>query len=121
MRHAVWVIVTGKVGVPPVGHCGYVAGLYRDGVLSDTWTDVTRCAYGTFIGYAPACTCGWSGDIRPSTPSGLQDCEQDLITGHLRDLAATQPPGGTICSQRRRSITQPRVHCVSPRFQSASA
>jgi hypothetical protein len=32
-------------------HHGYIAGRYRDGALSDTWTDVRRCAERTFITY----------------------------------------------------------------------
>jgi hypothetical protein len=123
MPHSVQVIVTGRVGVPPVdGHCGYVAGRYRDWAFSDTWTDVRRCAHGTFIGYAPACTCGWSGEIRPGTPSGLEACRQDLITDHLNDLlTAGQPVLATVSSLRARSVASPRVPCVSARFQSASA
>ena len=38
-------------------HRGYVAGRYRNGVLSDEWTDVTRCAEGTFTAFVSGC--GW--------------------------------------------------------------
>jgi hypothetical protein len=49
-------------GADPVpGHVGFLAGRYRDGAYSDVWTDVSRCAEGTFVRYAPACTCGWGG------------------------------------------------------------
>jgi hypothetical protein len=117
------VIVTGRTGAPLIdGHCGYIAGRYRDGALSDTWTDVTRCAHGTFTGYAPACTCGWSSAIQPSTPSGLQACQLTLVAEHLNNLAPARPPVlATVSSLRARSVTQPRVPCGSVRFQSASA
>ena len=54
----------------PVGHAGYLVGRYRDGAFSDAWTDVSRCAEGTFVGYAPACSCGWRGPLQPATPRG---------------------------------------------------
>jgi hypothetical protein len=110
------VIVTGRTGAPLIdGHCGYIAGRYRDGALSDTWTDVTRCAHGTFTGYAPACTCGWSGAIRPSTPSGLQACQQDLITEHLNNLVpARRPVLATVSSLRARSITNRECLAYQP-------
>lgn len=123
MPHAVRVIVTGKAGLPPVdGHRGYVAGRYRDGLLSDTWTDVTRCARDTFVGYAPACTCGWIGDLQPSTPAGLRCCRQALIAEHISNLAPAQPPVlATVSPLRARSGSQPRVACVSATFKPASA
>jgi hypothetical protein len=47
-------------------HRGYVAGRYRDGALSDIWTDVARCAERTFTAYLARCGCGWLGDPPPS-------------------------------------------------------
>ncbi len=44
-----------------VHHLAYVAGRYRDGLRSDHWTDVRRCAESTFISYSAGCSCGWSG------------------------------------------------------------
>lgn len=64
------------------GHRGYVAGRYRNGSRSDHWTDVTRCAEGTFRGYLPACTCGWEGAGRPSTPDGYQQCRLEWARQH---------------------------------------
>jgi hypothetical protein len=46
------------VEAPPAGRAGFLVGCYRNGAFSDAWTDVSRCAGGTFIGYAPACSCG---------------------------------------------------------------
>jgi hypothetical protein len=81
-------IVTGRPGRTAAHHhAGYVAGCYRDGARSDTWTDVARCARGTFVRYVPACTCGWYGSARPSTTSGFRDCQRELVTGHLGALA----------------------------------
>jgi hypothetical protein len=79
-------IVTGQPGPARHDHAVYVAGRYRDGALSDTWTDVARCARGTFTGFAPACTCGWSGDIRPGTLEGFQACQRALRHEHLSRL-----------------------------------
>lgn len=42
-------------------HLAYVAGRYRDGLRSDHWTDVRRCAESTFVGYSAGCSCGWAG------------------------------------------------------------
>lgn len=64
-------------------HRGYVAGRYRDGVLSDAWTDVTRCAERTFITYLARCGCGWLGDDHPANPDGYRACQRDLISNHL--------------------------------------
>jgi hypothetical protein len=89
MQH-VQMIVTGlPVGAPSDGHAGYVAGRYRDGALSDTWTDVARCARGTFIGYVPACTCGWTGTIQPATPGGFQISQRELRTAHIGQVSRT--------------------------------
>lgn len=44
-----------------VHHLPYVAGRYRDGLRSDHWTDVRRCAEATFVAYSAGCTCGWAG------------------------------------------------------------
>ena len=122
MQQAVRVIVTGRVGVPLIDdHCGYVAGRYRDGALSDTWTDVTRCAQGTFIGYAPACTCGWVGRIQPSSPPGLKACLQHLAAEHLSGLAAEPRTLATVSSIRPGARTAPRVPSVPPEVESVGA
>lgn len=72
-------------------HCGYVAGRYRDGALSDTWTDVTRCAERTFLAYVARCGCGWLGDPQPANPDGYYTCQHELISTHLSSCA-----GGTL-------------------------
>jgi hypothetical protein len=69
-------------GAPEV-HDGYVAGRYRDGAWSDRWTEVHRCAEGTFVGYAPACRCGWRGAIFPATPDGLMACQRAWVFEHV--------------------------------------
>lgn len=57
-----------------IGHRGYVAGRYRDGALSNIWTDVRRCAERTFVAYRPACECGWLGPAMPATAEGHLAC-----------------------------------------------
>ena len=64
-------------------HHGYIAGRYRDGALSDTWTDVMRCAERTFIAYLARCGCGWHGVDHPATPDGYHACQHDLASNHL--------------------------------------
>lgn len=76
-------IGTERPCVSPTLHVLYVAGRYRDGALSDTWTDVTRCARGTFVNYVPACTCGWKGASKPATAAGLRACQSALSRPHL--------------------------------------
>jgi hypothetical protein len=88
-RHDVQVIVTGRPGPAPESpHSGYVAGRYRDGSLSDTWTDVARCASRTFVAYVPACTCGWTGSLHPATVTGFSECQRALRHEHFRALSA---------------------------------
>jgi hypothetical protein len=90
------VIVTGRPGAASSDHAVYVAGRYRDGALSDTWTDVARCARGTFVGYVPACSCGWTGSIRANTVEGFRECQRALRFEHLSGLqtAPVAPAGG---------------------------
>ena len=64
-------------------HEGYVAGRYRDGYRSDIWTDVSRCAGGTFVSYLAACACGWTGSDRPYSDQGYRRCERDWVIGHF--------------------------------------
>lgn len=78
--------ITGRPGAASCEHAVYVAGRYRDGALSDTWTDVARCARGTFIGYVPACSCGWTGAIRENTPAGFRECQRAVRVEHLSRL-----------------------------------
>ena len=65
---------------PPAAdeHLGFVAGRYRNGALSDAWTDVTRCAWGTFRAYGPTCGCGWRGTAQPADARGVDDCRHQL-------------------------------------------
>jgi hypothetical protein len=84
--------VQAVVDVP--GHVGYLAGRYRNGAHSDVWTDVSRCAEGTFVGYAAACTCGWRGSAQPATDVGRVRARREWTAGHLGDVApAAVPPG----------------------------
>lgn len=73
-------------------HHGYVAGRYRDGVLSDTWTDVRRCAEGTFIAYVARCECDWRGENHPADSDGYHACQRELIRSHLSSLAGDAIP-----------------------------
>jgi hypothetical protein len=85
------------VGDAPAGHAGYVAGRYRDGAYSDVWTDVARCAERTFVGYAPACSCGWRGPGQPATAAGRLTCWRLWAGDHvggLRPAAVAQPVDG---------------------------
>lgn len=64
-------------------HEGYVAGRYRDGSVSDIWTNAARCAHGTFIAYRPACECGWAGAWQACTEVAYRQCQQDWATEHF--------------------------------------
>lgn len=72
--------------VPPPGHAGFLVGRYRDGAFSDAWTDVSRCAEGTFVAYAPACSCGWRGAAQPATAAGRLWCARLWRDDHLARL-----------------------------------
>ncbi len=71
-------------------HQGYVAGRYRDGSTSDGWTDVSRCAPGTFVRFVARCTCGWSGRDRPATDAGVLSARQEWFLGHVVPLPSTE-------------------------------
>jgi hypothetical protein len=86
------------------GHVGIVAGRYRDGSVTDKWTDVKRCAERTFVAYLAVCSCGWHGpDRRPGQAGGAQ-CSRDLAA-HLRDIdqatSPTRPETGVSAGPRR--------------------
>ena len=68
-------------------HAGYVAGRYRNGVWSDEWTDVARCAERTFTGYAAACVCGWRGPSQPVTAEGHMARQRTWVFEHLAQQA----------------------------------
>jgi hypothetical protein len=74
----------------PVGHAGFLAGRYRDGAYSDEWTDVLRCAEGTFVGYAPACTCGWRGHPQPANSAGRALSRREWFRHHLTEVDTTR-------------------------------
>lgn len=78
--------------MPPPGHAGFLVGQYRDGAFSDAWTDVSRCAEGTFVGYAPACSCGWRGAPQPATASGRLWSARLWRDEHLSRLAPAPYP-----------------------------
>jgi hypothetical protein len=79
---------TQEVGHPEPCHEAFVAGVYRDGEFSDIWTDVTRCAWGTFVAYVPACTCGWVGSRCPVSPEGFVASQRAYAREH-----PAKPPG----------------------------
>ena len=73
----------------PAGHAGFLIGRYRNGSTSDEWTDVSRCAEGTFVAYAPACSCGWTGPLQPATPAGRLLSSRIWQDDHLSRLRLT--------------------------------
>ncbi len=78
----------GRVEIPGSDeHEGFVAGRYRTGVLSDIWTDVRRCAEGTFTAYVPVCECGWFGSDQSVTESGYAACERAWAEDHFGELS----------------------------------
>ncbi len=79
------------MSLPDDDHDGYVAGRYRDGSVSDGWTDAERCARGTFVSYLPRCTCGWTGREHPATPAGAAACRREWFLGHVVELPVTAP------------------------------
>ncbi|GAY08277.1 hypothetical protein [Pseudonocardia sp. N23] len=75
--------------VPGVeGHVGYLAGRYRNGALSDVWTDVSRCAERTFTAWVAGCSCGWYGTGRPLTTVGQFAARRQWATEHLAGVLA---------------------------------
>jgi hypothetical protein len=72
-------------------HEGYVAGRYRDGTLSGIWTDVLKFPQWTFTAYAPACECGWLGQMQPATGGGHLACRRLWIHQHFESLETVQP------------------------------
>ncbi|HEY2203288.1 MAG TPA: hypothetical protein VGH99_02255 [Pseudonocardia sp.] len=70
-------------------HEGYVAGRRADGTRTDIWTDVSRGLPGDFVGYLPACECGWNGTDRPADPDGYRSCQRAWLADHF--VAAVAP------------------------------
>lgn len=89
--------VLSSVGLLPgrtaAGHAGFLVGRYRNGAFSDAWTDVSRCADGTFTGFAAACSCGWRGPLQPTGARGRLLCGRDWHA-HLAPAGADGPPDG---------------------------
>src|SRR4051794_40648070 len=67
-------------------HEGYVAGRYRDGTISDIWTNTSECPDGTFEAYVPACECGWLGRTQPATGEARRNCQQAWLCDHFEHL-----------------------------------
>lgn len=72
----------------PAGHAGYVVGRYRNGVYSDIWTDVRRCADRTFTAYAAGCSCGWRGAPTAATEVGYHLSWRTWLHEHAERLTA---------------------------------
>lgn len=107
----------GPVEIPDSDeHEGYVAGRYRNSAYSDIWTDVRRCAAGTFTAYVPACDCGWRGHDQPATEHGYRASQQDWITQHFAHLPTSdhQPADGPLSLICDRDFLQPRPHHAAP-------
>ncbi|RTL67660.1 MAG: hypothetical protein EKK42_12590 [Pseudonocardiaceae bacterium] len=70
------------------GHVGYLAGRYRNGALSDVWTDVSRCAERTFTAWAAGCSCGWYGPLQPLTTVGQYGARRQWAGEHIPAVLA---------------------------------
>jgi len=70
------------------GHVGYLAGRYRNGALSDVWTDVSRCAERTFTAWAAGCSCGWYGPLQPLTTGGQYGARRQWAGEHIPAVLA---------------------------------
>lgn len=70
------------------GHVGYLAGRYRNGALSDVWTDVSRCAERTFTAWAAGCSCGWYGPLQPLTTVGQYGARRQWAGEHIAAVLA---------------------------------
>jgi hypothetical protein len=88
------------------GHAGYVAGRYRDGSWSDHWTDVARCAAGTFTAYRPACRCGWTGPAVAADGAGLRAARLSSTDHALAAVTGSFP--AVLPGPLRRCRVQPR-------------
>lgn len=81
----------GSVDGDLAGHEGYVAGRYRNGAISDRWTDVTRCAERTFVHYVSRCQCGWTGADRSATAAGAAAARREWRREHLLRATPVSP------------------------------
>jgi hypothetical protein len=89
-------------------HVPYVAGRYRDGLRSDHWTDVRRCAEATFTAYTARCSCGWVGPDRAADDKGYRRTSRDGQR-HQTDHT-TRSPGLPLPAL----FLAPQVEVVSP-------
>jgi len=90
-------------------HQGYVAGRYRDGSLSDDWTEARRCADRTFVRYVARCTCGWIGLDDAPDERGAERCERDWRADHqpLASAVATALNQPTAAPMRAGRVGRP--------------
>lgn len=86
-------------------HEGFVAGRYRNSAHSDIWTDVRRCAEGTFSAYIPACECGWRGNPHPVTDGGYRGARQAWVDTHFAAVYRTVPPCTAMAEGHRHTFT----------------
>lgn len=77
-------------------HEGYAARILPDG------TETSRCCEpGEFVGYRPACDCGWRGtSIYPPTESGARHADDDWDHHHLRPLIHAEAQRHTVPAPR---------------------
>lgn len=95
--HAASMLFTGQTLDSEIDqHRGYVAGRYRNGALSDHWTDVTRCAEATFTAYVPVCGCGWRGRPQKADASGAERCRREWTYEHLMRAVPTRHSTATL-------------------------
>jgi hypothetical protein len=79
---------------PANAHRGFVVGRYRDWSWSDIWTEVSRCAPGTFTAVAGACACGWRGPTHTPSCRGLRESQWDWVFLHVAQLPPSAPADG---------------------------
>jgi hypothetical protein len=87
-------LFTGTVAT--AAHVGFVAGRYRNGALSDSWTEVERCAEGTFTAFVAACECGWHGPTHRADDRGAEACRRDWVHGHAAAFGAGLSPASAL-------------------------
>ena len=78
----------GEIGGGSSEHTCFIPGRYRNGLLSDRWTDVLRCAERTFVSYLPVCACGWAGTDYPATEDGYREGWRASADEHLAARSA---------------------------------